>query len=132
MRAIGNRWPGDPMEAVAAGNEIARQLDPRAILLERDLRMISLKVCGLHVGNVEEDRAVVGESGGDEILDDLMLGIDRDRAPACQLVHIYAVADAVEAQLDAVMDDALALHALADAQPNQQIACSLFEHARAD
>ena len=57
-----------------------------------------------------------GETGGDEVLHHLVLAIDGHAAPAGELGEIDAVALALEAQLDAVMDEPLALHALADAR----------------
>ena len=48
------------------------------------------------------------EPRADQILDDLLLAVDGDRAPAGQLGQVDAVTAASEAQLDAVMDQALA------------------------
>ena len=52
--------------------------------------------------------------------------------PAAQLGERHVVALAVELQVDAVVDDALAVHALADARVAQELDRALLEHARAD
>jgi hypothetical protein len=51
---------------------------------------------------------------------------------ACQVAQRDAVALAPELELDAVVDDALALHPSADACVPQQVDRALLEHARAD
>ena len=53
-------------------------------------------------------------------------------AAARELAQRDAVALAVELQLDAVVDDALALQPLADARLDEQIDRALLEHAGAD
>ena len=68
----------------------------------------------------------------DEIFHHLMLRVDRNRTPAGQLVHVDAVALPVKAQLDAVMDQPFAAHALTHSGRVQQIHSALFKHARAD
>jgi hypothetical protein len=61
-----------------------------------------------------------------------LLGVDRDRLAAGEVVKIDAVAPAVESQGDAVMSKAFALQALADACFDQQIDRALFQKACAD
>ena len=62
------------------------------------------------------------EPRGDQVLDHLLLPVDGDRAPAGQLGEVDPVALAAEAQLDAVVEHALALQPVADA--------GVGEHAR--
>ena len=52
--------------------------------------------------------------------------------PPGEVAQRDAVALAVELQLDAVVDEALALHALADAGRGEQVDRALLEHAGAD
>src|SRR5262249_34649434 len=72
------------------------------------------------------------ETGTDEVLDHLVLGVDRDRPTAGQPVEIDAVAAAAEAQLDAVVDGPLPVQPLADANLGQQIDRPLLQHAGPD
>ncbi len=61
-----------------------------------------------------------------------MLAVHRDRAAAGELRQVDAVVAAGEAQLDPVMDEALASHPVADARLDQQVHRALLEHACAD
>lgn len=67
------------------------------------------------------DLAAGGEARRDEILHHFVLAVDGDAAPAREVGEVDAVAPALEAQLDAVMDESLALHALADAGLDEKI-----------
>ena len=54
------------------------------------------------------------EPRGDQILDHLRLAVDDDRPAAGELAHRHVVALAVELEVDAVVDDPLAVQTLAD------------------
>ena len=60
-----------------------------------------------------------------------LLAVDRDRLAAGERRKVDAVAAAGEAQLDAVVDEALALHARAETASVQHVDGALFEHAGA-
>ena len=83
------------------------------------------------VGDLEQDLSAVGEPAGDQVLHHLLLAVDRD-ALADQLAEIDVVQRAVEAEMHAVVEQALALHALADAGLDQQVARPLLDQAGAD
>ena len=68
-----------------------------------------------HVGGGEHDLAAGGQARRDEVLDDLLLAVDGDRA-AGQLEEVDAVARAVERQLDATVGEALAVEAVGEAR----------------
>src|SRR5918999_846490 len=82
--------------------------------------------------DLEQQGRARREAGGDQILDDLLLAVDRDPPAAGELVEGDAVSLAAEAQLDAVVHEALAFQTLADAHLDQEVHRALFEHARAN
>ena len=90
-------------------------------------------VCALdlHVGHVEQNGPLVGQSRRHEILDDLMLGIHGDSL-AGQGAQINALTAAVEAQFEAVMNEALAKHAFAQPGFHQEVHRNLFKDAGAN
>ena len=91
-----------------------------------------MEIVHAHVFHVEQDRAACGETGGDQVLHDLVLAVDGHAFPARQLGEIDAVTLAPEAQLDAVMDQSFALHARADAGLDEEVDRALLQHAGAD
>ena len=60
-----------------------------------------------------------------------MLGVWSDNASG-KSVHVDAVALPGEPQFEAVMHEALAMHALADAGLRHQVGSALFQHAGTD
>jgi hypothetical protein len=84
------------------------------------------------VGHLEEQREISVEPRCDQVLDDLGLAVDRDRAAAGELAQWDAMTLAVELELDAVVDDSLPPQALADTGIDEQVGRSLLEHAGAD
>ena len=85
-----------------------------------------------YVGRVELDRAVGVQPCLDQVLDDFLLPVDGDRAPARERREVDAVTAPAEAELDAVMHEALARESVADAGALQQLDRRMLEHARAD
>ena len=77
-----------------------------------------------------EQRPAGREAGLDEVGDDPVLAVDRDRAAAGQLAHRDPVAPSREAELDAVMDEALRLDAAGEAGLPEHVHGALLEHAR--
>jgi hypothetical protein len=78
----------------------------------------------------EEDLSSVGQAPSGQVLDDLGLCPDLDAAPA-QVGEVHAVGSAVEAQFDAVVGDALAVHALAETAVAEEAGDAVFHDARA-
>ena len=72
------------------------------------------------------------EARGDQVFHHLVLPVDGDGAAAGQLVHVDAMPAAVEAQLDAVMHEAFASHAVADARAEEQVHGALLQNTGAD
>src|SRR5690242_21632496 len=67
----------------------------------------------------------------DQILQDLVLGVDRNDAAVGAIVQVDAVAAAIKAQLEAVVHETLAFHALAGADLGHQVDGGLLQHAGA-
>ena len=119
------------MEAVAAGDDVALEHALLAGVTEADRRALGLDAVEAHVADLEEQLRPGGEPGGDQVLHDLLLAVDRDPAPARELGERDAVALAVEAQLDPVVHEPLALEALPHAHLDQQVHGALLEHSGA-
>ena len=119
------------MKTVGADDESGGQPDRFAIAFASDIGMVAFYVVQRRIGDVEPDFALRRQARRDQILDDLMLRIDGDRA-AGQRGQIDAVTLTVERQLDAVMQRAFGLHALAEAGRDQDVHRVLFQHAGAD
>src|SRR5205085_4321022 len=88
----------------------------------RDLTVTGVQTCALPISALEPCR--------DQILDDLRLPVDDDRA-AGQLAQRDVVALAVELQVDAAVDDPLAVEPVGQADFAQQLHVPLLDHARA-
>ncbi len=119
------------MKTVAAGDEVARDFLLRAVGAEGDARPVSENIAqGDILGGVDRRRADRG-AAVHEILGDLGLAVDHHRL-AGHFLERNAVADAVDANLDAVVHQAVAVHAAADARLVEQVHRDLFDHAGAD
>ena len=94
---------------------------PSGFVAKPDHRPLRLEIVNGDVVNVEEQREAGVQARGDEILHDLRLAIDDNRAPAREVAERDAVALAVELELDAVMHDALSFHAIADSEVHEQV-----------
>ena len=120
------------MEAVAAGDEIALELLLPVVVLEADRGTVGLEPLNADAGHLEQQRRSARKPGGDQILHDLGLAVDDDRPALREVAERDPVPLALELQLDAVMHESLAAHALPDARALEQIRGALFQHACAD
>src|SRR5699024_4818896 len=73
----------------------------------------------------------VGDAGGDEVLEHLVLGVE-PHGPADEAGEVDAVAAAVEAQFDAVVPGPLGVDAGVDPGSGEQVDGALFEDPGAD
>ena len=131
QHALRDRAARDAVEAVAAGDDVAFDRDRCAVVGELDPRALRVEVVQRHVLDLEQERRAGVEPRGDEVLHDLGLPVDDDAAPG-QVGQRDPMALAVELELDAVVDDPLALHPLADARLDEEVGGALLEHAGAD
>src|SRR4051794_37877103 len=121
----------DAMEAIAAADEIALDLLVAAAMTEANFRLCAGDVVEAHVVNFEQNLAAVGKPLCDQVLDDLLLAINGD-ALAHQLPKTDLVQRAVETEMNAVVGEPLALHALAHASIDQEITRPLLDQTGAD
>ena len=119
------------MEAVAAGDHVALELMRFALVAEVDAGPVGLQLVHGNVLDLEQERLARLEPRADQVLDDLRLPVDDDRL-AGQRREVDPMALAVELQLDAPVDDPLALHTHADAGVAEEVGGALLQHPRAN
>src|SRR5688572_2390032 len=129
--ARGNGGARNAVKAVAAGDEVGMDFLDFAVVVEARLGRRRIEVVKRRILHAEQDLSAGGEARGDQVLDHLVLDVDGDRPPG-ELGERDAVTAAGEAQIDAFVYEAFALHALADAALRQQVDRALLEHAGAD
>src|SRR5215210_159780 len=129
---FGDRRAADAVEAVAAGDRVAAELLLHPLVCETDTRLVRVDVVQRDVVDLEEQRAAGVQPGRDQVLDHLLLAVDRDRPPLGELLEGDPVALAVEAELDALVDETLAVKPVGEAKLGEQIDCALLEDARPD
>src|SRR5450755_3158522 len=117
------------MKAVATRDEVAEKLDLLAVAPESYMRRRRIDIMQRDRLDLKEDLAGRSHSRLDQILDDFLLAIDRDRSPAGELGQVYSMPGAAKAQLDAVMKESFPAQPLTDTGCNQQIDTSLLQHA---
>ena len=116
----------------AACDDVAFELLLLALVAEAHARPFGVEVFNGERLSFEKERQSARDSRRDEIFDDFRLAVDEDRAAVGELVQRHVMALVAELEVDAAVDDAFAVHALADAGGSQQIDGSLLEHAGAD
>ena len=128
---LGDRLPADAVEAVAAGDHVALEdaLHPAGVG-EGDLRPGGLDVVDRRARDVEEQRPV-GEPGRDEVLDHLGLPVDHHRSTG-QRGEADPVPFPGHLQVDAVVDQTLPVHPIADTRRAEQVDRLLLEDAGPD
>ncbi len=102
-----------------------------AVMPETDFRRAAGDIVHAHVGHFEQDLPAIGQTPIDQILHHLLLTID-GHAFADELAEIDVVQCAVEAEMNAVVEHRLALHALTDAGLDQEVGRPLLQKAGAD
>ena len=129
--ALRDRLAGRAPVAVAAGHDVAGELLELAAALQPDLvgegpgaeadgGAIGLDPVDLDRLRLPDDLAARLDARRVEILDDLVLPVERDRPTARELREVDAVMATRPAQLDAVVHRALLGHPVADAGVAQQ------------
>ena len=84
------------METVAAGQKITCDLVRLTGQLEADHGRIAANVCRRHAGGLEVQRASRFKPRLDQILDDLVLPVDRNRPPAGERSQVDPMAHTAE------------------------------------
>src|SRR5216684_1597685 len=101
-------------------------------MMETDFWRSRIQIVKRYVLHSEKNRSAGIQARLHQVLDYLVLRVDHDRAPAGQLGERDAVRMPAEAQIDAMVHEALALQALSHSAFLQQIDSSLFKHAGAE
>ena len=127
-RAVRHGRAADAVKAVAAGDDVTPKLTLDAAVPVADHGGVGVDALRTHVLDLEQQRRPRFEACGDQVLHDLLLAVDRDAPAAGELIEGDPVAFAGEAQLDAMVDEALALETLADADLDQEVDRPLLEH----
>src|SRR5208283_121578 len=125
----GHGRAADPVEAVAAGDEIASDFVFRALVHIMNFRL-GVQIGDAHGLGFETNWPIAAESRGDQVLHHFLLSVDGDGL-SHQLLKIDAVPFPGKTQFDALMLQAFALHARAYAGFPQHVHGALFEHAGA-
>src|SRR5258708_4518948 len=121
----------DAMESVAAGDEIAVDLMRKSVLDVSDARMIGVEIMRLDVGGFINRGQPSRLARVHQVERHLGLAVDHHGLAGCGL-HVDAMAAAAESELDAVMDQALAVGARAGADFIEQGYRALFQKAGAN
>ena len=120
------------MEAVAACDEIARDLERLAVVIEDDARLGAIEIGDAHICDAEVKRGSRGGPCGDEVFDDLVLAVDSNASSAGQRRHVDVMPGAIERDVHAVVTQPLSMQSLTEADVVHQIHCALFEHTGSD
>ena len=99
-QVLGDRRAAHPVEAVAAGDRVAHELVLAVVVGERDPGRVGVEVVKRNVGDLEAHVGAAVEQRGDQVLDDLLLTIDRD-VPAGESGHVEVMVASVVAQVHA-------------------------------
>jgi len=108
------------------GDTLLSRLWSQTVFAEADLRRRAVEIMDGHVLGLEDNLTTGGEARGDQILDDLVLGVDSDGFAAREAAQVDAMAAPVEAEFDAVMEEGLVLEAFAHARFDHQVDGALF------
>src|SRR5688572_17187902 len=119
--------PADAVKAVATDDEVATEFVRAAVLEVADRGMRAVIGLGLHVQRLVVRYAANGRARLHQVARHLGLAINHD-ALADQIMEIDAMAPAANAEFDAVMDQAFAMHAGAAARFIDQSHRALFKH----
>src|SRR5258706_3282610 len=127
-----NARPANTVGAVASGDEVADEFVIAAIFPIAYLWLSVVKVMNADVFHLKVHVAAGRDPSIVEVFENFVLSVDRDSLAAGEFLKINPVASALEAQFDAVVDQAFTLHPLADTHLGEQVHGSLLQHARAD
>ena len=123
--------PADAVEAVTAGDEVAVDVVGNAAAGERHARPVRVDAFDRDLLRLVEHRATRGSARIAQIARDLRLAIDGHRM-AAQRLQVEALDPAAEGELHAVVDQALAVQARADAGGVEQLHGAALEQPGTD
>src|SRR5262245_59589335 len=117
------------MKSVTSGDDVALHGMRGAVVPKSEQRLGRREVRHLDVTGLEQETLALGDCRGDQVLDELVLAIHRDRTPAGEVLEVDVVIPTANPKKNAAMDQALAAHALTDADAFQQRGCVVLEHS---
>ena len=117
------------MKAVAAGNEVTLDFPLPSVEPVADARTVAVEVVQGHILRLVLREKAVGGASIHQVAGDLGLPVDHHRL-AGESAKVDAVAHAIDTELRPVVDQALAMHALAGTGFVDQVDPHLFDHAR--
>jgi len=120
------------MEAVAAGDEIARHLVLCFRMRETNERPRRIERVDADLVGVEVQRTPCLDTRLDQVANHLVLSVNGDGFARRQLRHVDAVPSSVEADVDAFVAESAVFQPVCDTHRAEQINRALFEHASAD
>lgn len=127
----GNGRARDAVESIASGDDVALKRVGPARLGPGDVWPVGGDVVWNDLFGVEDDLAVPRQAGRDQVAHHELLTVDHD-VPAGEGLEVDPVIAAIEAQQNAVMTDAVLLHAGSDTDLGEQGFRGVFEEAGAD
>jgi hypothetical protein len=113
------------VEAVAAGDHVARELDLGSLVGEAHERPLDVD---RHVGDLEQQRQPALQPRRDQVLDHLLLPVDGDRLAAGQRREVDPVPLPAEPELDPLVDHPLRVEAVRDPCLGEAVDRPLLEH----
>ena len=125
-----HRFAPDTMEPVARRNVIAGHLDHIAVFKVSNTRLIALNTLQANVFCLKNNLAAMGKTCGNKVLGDFGLAIDHHGCPTGQFFDVHMGALAVQADVDAAVDDAFFFHPRINANPFHQANRPHFQNTR--
>src|SRR5215469_2337027 len=130
QRARRQARPANSVEAIASRDEITAYLVPSAVFLIRNPGRVPVEIMHADIIHLKQHLPSTRQSRVGQVLHHLVLGIDRDSLPARQVREIDPMSSPVEAQLDPLMNEPLALQAFPNTRFDQQINRALLQYTR--
>jgi len=91
-----------------------------------------VEVVDAQISDLEIQRACARDARGNQILDDFVLAVDRNRTAACKAGHVDPMTRAAKAYVNPFVTHALLAESIAHASLVHQVHGPLLEHTRTD
>jgi hypothetical protein len=120
------------VKAIAARDEVALDGVGLVVFVVCDTGFGAVELVHLHVVGFVNGRQACRQAGVHQVAGNLGLTIDHDVFATREVVHVDAMARALEQQIEAAMYEAFFVHALADPRFIKQVHGHLLQYASAD
>ena len=125
-----HRFAADTMETVTGRNIITCKLNRVAILDIANTRPIAFDVVQTDIFCLKNNLTAMGKARGNQVLGHFGLAINHHARPAGKLFHVHMGALAVQADVNAAVDDAFFFHPRINANPFHQANRPHLQNAR--